>query len=191
MENEAVVEEQENGVEAATAAADAAANAAANAGAAAAEATLSLEEQLAQAQAEASEYRDSWLRVRAEFANARKRMDRQQIDAYNNALVDVIKKLLPVLDDFDRAMSTVPAAVAQDSWYAGIELVQRKFYGILEGMNIEPIKAVGQPFDPNLHEAVMQMDSADYDSGMVAQELQTGYRHGERVIRPALVTVVS
>ncbi len=179
MENEAVVEEQENGVEAAVA------------GAAAAEATLSLEEQLAQVQAEAAEYRDSWLRVRAEFANARKRMDRQQIDAYNNALVDVIKKLLPVLDDFDRAMSTVPAGVTQDSWYAGIELVQRKFYGILEGMNIEPIKAVGQPFDPNLHEAVMQIDSADYDSGMVAQELQTGYRHGERVIRPALVAVVS
>ena len=174
MENEAVIEEQGNGVEAA-----------------APDVSLTLEEQLAQLQAEAAEYRDSWLRVRAEFANARKRMDRQQLDAYNNALVDVVKKLLPVIDDFDRAMVAVPALVAEDSWYAGIQLVQRKLYAILEGMNIEPIKAVGQPFDPNWHEAIMQVDSADYDSGMVAQELQTGYRHGERVIRPALVAVVN
>ncbi|MCA9939914.1 MAG: nucleotide exchange factor GrpE [Anaerolineales bacterium] len=151
----------------------------------------SLEEQLAAARADAATYRDSWLRVRAEFANARKRMDRQQLDAYNNALVDVIKKLLPVLDDFDRAMVSVPASIAEDSWYAGIELVQRKLYGILEGMNIEPIKAIGQVFDPNLHEAVMQVNSTTYESGIVAQELQTGYKHGDRVIRPAMVAVAN
>ncbi len=178
MENEAVVGESGNGVEAAAVAA-------------AGDGALSLEERLAQAQAEAAEYRDGWLRERAEFANARKRMERQQLDAYNNALVDVVKKLLPALDDFDRAMTAVPAAVAQDSWYAGIELVQRKLYGILEGMNIEPIQAVGQPFDPNLHEAVMQVDAAAYESGTVAQELQTGYRRGERIIRPAMVAVAN
>lgn len=152
---------------------------------------LSLAEQLAAAQAEAAEYRDGWLRVRAEFANARKRMDRQQLDSYNNALVDVIKKLLPVLDDFDRAMGSVPAFVLEDSWYAGIELVQRKLYGILEGMNIEPIKAVGQTFDPNLHEAIMQVDASEYESGIIAQELQTGYKHGDRIIRPAMVAVAN
>lgn len=187
MEEEAIVGEHGNGVEAA----DAVVEAAAAASAAAETAALSLEEQLARAQAEAAEYRDGWLRARAEFANARKRMEKQQLDAYNNALVDVVKKLLPALDDFDRAMAAVPAGVAEDSWYAGIELVQRKLYAILEGMNIEPIKAVGQPFDPNLHEAVMQVDSTDYESGIVAQELQTGYRRGERIIRPAMVTVVN
>jgi molecular chaperone GrpE len=152
-------------------------------------AELTIEDELAQAQAEAADYKDQYLRARAEFANAKKRMDKERLDTYTNALTDVMKKLLPALDDFDRAIANAPAPVLGDPWFEGIELVQRKMLGILEGLNIVKISAVGEPFDPMMHEGVMQEESDEYDSGIVTKELQTGYRRGDRVIRPALVAV--
>ena len=152
---------------------------------------LSLEEQLAEAEARAAEYLDGWQRARAEFANARKRLEKSRIEARRNATVEVIGKLLPILDDFGRALENVPETVAEDDWFAGIALVHRKLVGILEEENIERIDAVGAPFDPNFHEAVMQEESEEYESGVVMKELQSGYRLGERVIRPAMVVVAA
>lgn len=152
---------------------------------------LSLEEQLAAAEAQAAEYLDGWQRARAEFANARKRLEKSRIEARRNATVEVIGKLLPILDDFGRALDNVPEPVAEDDWFAGIALIHRKLVGILEEEEIERIDAVGAPFDPNFHEAVMQEESEEYESGVVMKELQTGYRLGERVIRPAMVVVAA
>jgi molecular chaperone GrpE len=154
-----------------------------------AEAALSLEDQLAAAKALAEEYLDGWQRSRAEFANARKRMQRESAESYRNATVDVIARLLPVIDDFDRGLSSVPPAVASTSWFEGLQLVHRKLVGILEGAEIEAIPALGQPFDPNLHNAIMREASDEFESGTVIRELQTGYRLGERIIRPTLVVV--
>lgn len=148
-----------------------------------------LEEQLRAAQAEAAEYLDGWQRARAEFANARKRLEKSRIEARRNATVEVIAKLLPILDDFQRALENVPAEIAEDSWFEGVALVYRKLNSILEGENIERIPAVGEPFDPNFHEAVLKQESDEYDSGVVISELQAGYRLGERVVRPAMVVV--
>ncbi len=150
---------------------------------------LTLEEQLARARAEADEYRDSWLRARAEFANARKRMERERKEIYALAAEDIAAKMLPILDDFERALASVPAAIVEDSWFAGIELVQRKMLAILDGLEIERIAAVGHPFDPHLHEAIMQEEADDQESGTITRELQPGYRRGEKVIRPAMVAV--
>ena len=150
---------------------------------------LSVEEQLAAAQAEAARNLDGWQRTQAEFANARKRFDKQRADANANATANVIAKVVPVIDDFDRALENVPTAVAEDSWFEGIQLVHRKLNTILEHFNVVPIEAVGQAFDPNLHEALMQEPSDDYESGVVTRELQRGYCVGERVIRPSLVYV--
>lgn len=148
-----------------------------------------MEEQLAAAQAEAEDYKDRWLRSQAEFANARRRMEKERIELYGTATSDVMKKLLPVLDDFERALMNVPEVIREDSWLEGMELVQRKLLTILENFNVTPIKAVGQPFDPNLHEAITQEPSDEHESGMICQELQKGYKIGDRVIRPSLVAV--
>ena len=150
---------------------------------------LSLEDQLAATQAEAARNLDGWQRTQAEFANARKRFDKQRVEANTNATANVIAKVLPVIDDFDRAVENVPTTVAEDSWFEGIQLVHRKLNTILEHFNVVPIEAVGQSFDPSLHEALMQEPSDDHESGIVTRELQKGYRVGERVIRPSLVYV--
>jgi molecular chaperone GrpE len=151
----------------------------------------SLEEKLAAAEAQAAEYLEGWQRARAEFANARKRLEKSRIEARRNATVDVVGKLLPILDDFTRALDNVPDHVAEDSWFEGVALVHRKLQGILEEAGIEPIEAVGAPFDPNYHEAVMQEESDEYESGIIIKELQKGYHLGERVIRPAMVVVAA
>jgi len=148
-----------------------------------------LEEQLEAAKAEAAKNLDGWMRVQAEFANARKRMDKQRVEIHQRATADMAAKLLPVVDDFERAIETVPEAISSDGWFEGIQLVYRKLTTILEGMNVKVIEAVGQPFDPNHHEAIMQEASEEYESGIVTRELQKGYMLGDRVIRPSLVYV--
>lgn len=156
-----------------------------------AEVELSLEEQLTKAQAQAAEYLEGWQRARAEFANARKRMERDRADARRNATIDVVSRLLPILDDFERALETVPKEIADHTWFEGVALVHRKLRSILEGVDIERIDAVGKPFDPNVHEAVLQEESDEYASGIVIKELQSGYRLNDRVIRPAMVVVAA
>lgn len=152
-------------------------------------AELTLEEQLEAARAEAAKHLDGYLRAQAEVANARKRFEKQQALARTNAMADVVAKLLPVLDDFGRAVDNVPQTVAADGWYSGIELVHRKLGGILDNFNVKPIEAVGQMFDPNVHEAISQEPSDEYESGVVTRELVKGYQLGDRIIRPALVYV--
>ncbi|MBK8984838.1 MAG: nucleotide exchange factor GrpE [Chloroflexi bacterium] len=148
-----------------------------------------LEEQLEAARAEAAKNLDGWMRVQAEFANARKRMDKQRVDIHYRAVADAAEKLLPIVDDFERAMESVPETIGGDVWFEGMQLVYRKLTNILEGMNVKAIEAVGQPFDPNCHEAIMQEASDDYESGTVTRVLQKGYMLGDRVIRPSLVYV--
>ncbi|MCA9935798.1 MAG: nucleotide exchange factor GrpE [Ardenticatenaceae bacterium] len=156
-----------------------------------AETEPTLEEQLEAAKAEAAKNMDGWLRAQAEFANARKRFEKQRADAYNNATADVIVNLLPVMDDFQRALDNVPETIEKDGWFEGIVLVQRKLNTVLDNFKVVPIEAVGQPFDPNLHEAIMQEDSDEYESGIVTRELQKGYKLGDRVVRPTLVYVAA
>jgi molecular chaperone GrpE len=152
---------------------------------------LTLEEQLAAAQEKAAEYLDGWQRARAEFANARKRLEKQRAEAYKNAAVDHAAKLLPILDDFDRALANAPAEIEADNWFEGIQLVRRKFQSIMEGLKVEAIEAVGQPFDPNFHEALSLKEADGIESGTVIEELLVGYRLGDRVIRPSLVNVAA
>lgn len=154
-----------------------------------AEVELTLEEQLAEAEAKAAEYLDGWQRARAEFANARKRLERERVEAYSRAAVDFVQKLLPVVDDFARALESAPPDITENQWFEGLDLVNRKILTILESMHVQPIEALGEPFDPNFHEALALKDADGVESGVVIEELQTGYRIGEKVIRPSLVNV--
>jgi molecular chaperone GrpE len=152
---------------------------------------FTLEDQLAAAQAKAAEYLDGWQRERAEFANARKRLEKRRIEAFKNAAVDHAAKLLPIFDDFDRALSNVPEDIESNTWFEGIQLVRRKLQIIMEGLNVEVIEAVGQPFDPNFHEALSLKEVDGVESGIVVEELLVGYRLGDQVIRPSLVNVAA
>lgn len=149
----------------------------------------SLEEQLEAAKEEAAKNMDSFLRAQAELSNARKRFEKQQILVYTNANADLVSKLLPVLDDFDRAITSVPESISEDSWFDGVEMVQRKLIGTLESLNVMEIEAVGQLFDPNYHEALARESSEEYESDIVTRVMIKGYQLGEKVIRPSLVYV--
>lgn len=149
----------------------------------------SLESELEAAQAEAEEYLDGWRRTKAEFANYKKRQQAEQARMREQANADLIRRLLPVMDDFDRAMATMPAALHKLSWSEGIMLVRRKLEMVLESEGVEPIETRGETFDPRYHEAVTHEELEGYDEGEIIGEIQKGYVLGDWVLRPALVRV--
>lgn len=148
-----------------------------------------LEAELAKAQGQAEEYLDQWRRTAAEFANYRKRQEREQAEFIRQANAALIIKLLPVLDDFALAFEHIPEEEVNHSWVEGFTLIYRKLQAILEQEGVMPIETVGQPFDPTLHEAVTHEESDEVASGHVIAEVRKGYRLGDRVLRPALVRV--
>lgn len=145
-----------------------------------------LQTQLAEAEAKASEYKDGWARSQAEFQNYKKRIERDNELTYASMKGDIIKKVLPALDDLERALQNRPA---DDAWASGIELIARKLQNLLESEGVKRIEANGVIFDPMFHEAVTHEPSDDIESGHVIAVVQNGYMLGERVIRPALVRV--
>lgn len=146
----------------------------------------SLKKQLAEAESKTTEYKDSWLRSQAEFQNFRRRMERDSEMMHASMKGDIVKKVLPVLDDLERALQN---RSANDPWANGIELVARKFQTILENEGVKKIEALGTEFDPNFHEAISHEPADGAQSGFVIGVVQNGYMIGERVIRPALVRV--
>ena len=149
-----------------------------------------LERELADVRAKNEEHLYNWQRSAADFANFKRRTDEERATVGQFSTAILIGKLLTVLDDFDRALENVPAD-AHEGWIEGIELVERKLRGVLEAEGLTPIEAVGQPFDPNLHEAVVHEPTADHPDNQVIGELQRGYRLHDRVIRPSLVRVAN
>lgn len=139
----------------------------------------------------AAEYLDGWQRAKAEFINYKKRVNRDR-DQYNkDAVGRVVKNYLPIVDDLERALKDKPNDGQSEAWANGIELIYRKLTTILENDGVVPIEADGAMFDPNLHEAVVQIDSPDHDSGQIVEVIQTGYMIGERVLRPARVCIAT
>jgi molecular chaperone GrpE len=158
-----------------------------------ASATDALQKELDALKTQATEYRDGWQRERAEFANYKRRMEKEQADLRQNAAGRILARYLEVQDDFDRALQDQPAEGAAPEtilqWASGVALINRKLQSVLEAEGVTRIDAAGQTFDPNLHEAVTHEDSPDHQSGQIIAVLRQGYKLGERVIRPALVRV--
>jgi molecular chaperone GrpE len=150
-----------------------------------------LRTELEEAQPQAAQYLDGWQRARAEFANYKKRVEVERGELRRVSNEALLLKLLPVVDDFERAFQTVPEDLADVPWVEGIAMILRKLQAILEGENVTPIEAAGQPFDPQWHEAVMQEETTEHPDGYVVEEMQRGYRLGERVLRPSMVKVAS
>ncbi len=151
--------------------------------------TPDLQALLEEAKAEAAEYLDGWQRARAELANFRKRTERDRSQWQIMLRGEAINSLLPVLDDFDLAMENLPDDLQDHDWVAGIVLIHRKFQTTLQEQGVEEIPAAGEPFDPEVHEAVMRRPDPEAESGTVIEVLRKGYKLEDRVIRPALVVV--
>jgi molecular chaperone GrpE len=135
------------------------------------------------------EYLEGWQRERAEFANYKKRMERERESLRFNITGNVIRGYLEVLDDLERALNNRPTDGDGASWAEGIELIYRKFVSTLEAEGVEPMQADGQQFDPNLHEAISQEPNEDMESGQIIEVVRNGYLIGERVLRPASVRI--
>lgn len=148
-----------------------------------------LKHRLAESEAKVAEYLDGWQRTQAEFANYKKRLERDNETTYVLMKGDVIRKFLPVLDDLERALKSKPRDENAEAWAGGIELIIRKMQAILEAEGVKRIEAEGTAFDPNLHEAISHEPSDGMQSGHVIAVVQNGYTLGERVIRPAQVRV--
>ena len=145
-----------------------------------------LKQVLAEEKKKAEDYLANWQRAQADFINYKRRteLERQDFNRFANA--NLILSLLPALDDLERALSSIPLKLAKHSWVDGIRLVERKFKSSLETQGLTPIKALGEPFDPNFHEALRQDKGKE---GIIVEEFQKGYMLGDRVLRPAKVVV--
>ena len=139
--------------------------------------------------ARADEWKDQYLRSAAEFANYRKRIEREREQLTVSIGMDLLKKVLPAIDDLDRALKSVPGEYAEESWVAGVALIFRKLETTLREFQAMPIEALGKPFDPNVHMAVTQEASDEFPAGTVMEELRKGYMLGGQVLRPTLVKV--
>lgn len=137
----------------------------------------------------AEEYLRMAQRAQADLVNFRRRVDQERDDVRGAARIDAVMALLPILDDFERALAAIPEDHRSLGWVQGILLIERNLRALVEKAGLERIEAHGKPFDPHEHEAVMTVESAEHDEDTVTQVIRPGYRSGGRVVRPAQVAV--
>ena len=135
------------------------------------------------------ELNDKVLRQMAEFENFRKRTDKEKSQQFDLGQSNVLEKLLPIVDNFERGLAAVPDDEKEGAVADGMNKIYKQLIKQLEDLGVTPIEAVGKEFDPNLHNAVMQVESQEYESGIVAQELQKGYMFHDSVLRHSMVAV--
>ena len=150
-----------------------------------------LRAELAEIAQKADEYLRLAQRTQADFVNYRRRVDEERAQLARDANVAYLQKLLPVLDDFERAMANAAPADLESGWGQGVQLVERNLRGLLAAESLERIAAEGAEFDPREHEAVGSQPTSDVAEGHVLHVVRQGYRKGERVIRPAQVIVAA
>ena len=141
-------------------------------------------------QAKIDELEDRVKRQMAEFENFRKRTDKEKAMMFETGAKSVIEKILPVVDNFERGLATIPEDDENSAFANGMKMIYKQMMDELEKLGVKPIEAVGQEFDPNFHNAVMQMESEEYESGVVAQEMLKGYTYHDTVVRHSMVAVV-
>lgn len=137
------------------------------------------------------ELEDRVKRQMAEFDNFRKRTEKEKTAMFETGAKSVIEKILPVVDNFERGLASVPEEEKGTGFAQGMEMIYKQLMTELENMDVKPIPAVGEEFNPDFHNAVMQVESEEYESGVIAQELQKGYTYRDSVVRHSMVAVVS
>jgi molecular chaperone GrpE len=152
--------------------------------------------ELKRVEGENGELKNQLARRQADFENYRKRVDRERNETYNRVVAEIATKLLPVSDNLKRALETEASVEAAESdefrhFLSGVDLIWKQLNGVLETLGVKPIPAVGEPFDPHVHEAVVTEATDEYEPDTVIQEIVAGYRLGDKLIRPALVKVAT
>lgn len=137
------------------------------------------------------ELEDKVKRQMAEFENFRKRTDKEKTAMFETGAKSVVEKILPVVDNFERGLATVSEEEKGSGFAEGMQMIYKQLMTELDAIGVKPIEAVGQEFNPEFHNAVMQVESEEYESGVIAQELQKGYMYRESVVRHSMVAVVS
>ena len=137
-----------------------------------------------------AELEDKVKRQLAEFENFRNRTEKEKTAMFETGAKSVIEKILPVIDNFERGFATVQPEDEEDAFVGGMRMVYKQLMTELESIGVKPIEAIGQEFDPNFHNAVMQVESEEYESGIVAAEIQKGYTYRDNVVRHSMVSVV-
>lgn len=137
-----------------------------------------------------AELTDRVQRQMAEFDNFRKRTEKEKAQMFEVGAKSVIEKILPVVDNFERGLSAVPEDAKEDPFVQGMDKIYKQLMTELESLEVKPIEAVGKEFNPDFHNAVMQVESEEFESGIVAQEMQKGYMYRESVVRHSMVAVV-
>ncbi|MNW29483.1 heat shock protein GrpE [compost metagenome] len=139
--------------------------------------------------AEVEEHKQRLLRTQADFDNFRRRTQKEKEELGKYASAKLITELLPVVDNFERALSTISDTTEAASYAKGVEMILRQFEGILQAEGLTAMETVGQPFNPEYHQAIMQVESEDHEEGIIVEELQKGYLLKDKVLRPAMVKV--
>ena len=157
---------------------------------------VATQSELKRVEAEAAELKNQLARRQADFENYRKRVERERSETYNRVVADVAAKLLPVVDNLKRALDAEASVEAAESdefrhFLSGVDLISKQLSGVLEALGVKPIAAVGEQFDPHIHEAVVSEPTDDFEPDTVMQEIVAGYRLGDKLIRPALVKVAT
>jgi len=152
--------------------------------------------ELKRVEAENADLKDRLARRQADFENYRKRVDRERGETYNRVVADLATKLLPVVDNLKRALEAEASVESSESdefrhFLSGVDLINKQLNGVLDALGVKAIAAVGEPFDPHIHEAVVTEATDDYEPDTVMQEIVAGYRLGDKLIRPALVKVAT
>ncbi len=137
------------------------------------------------------ELEDRVKRQMAEFENFRKRTEKEKSLMFETGAKSVIEKILPVVDNFERGLATIPEEEKGSPFAEGMNMIYKQLMTELEGLDVKVIEAVGQEFNPDLHNAVMQVESDEYESGIIAQEMQKGYTYRDTVVRYSMVSVVN
>ncbi|MBQ7972554.1 MAG: nucleotide exchange factor GrpE [Lachnospiraceae bacterium] len=149
------------------------------------------EEKKDKKQEKIDELEDKVKRQLAEFDNYRKRTEKEKAGMFEAGAKSVIEKILPLIDNFERGLASVAPEDASNPHVEGMNMIYKQFMSELEKLEVKPIKAVGEEFNPDFHNAVMQVESDEYESGIVAQELLKGYTYRDTVIRHSMVSVVN
>lgn len=148
-----------------------------------------LDPEVAKFKALAEENEKRYLRTQADFDNFRRRTQKEKEDLAKYATTKLITELVPVIDNFERAMSTADSNTDADSFIKGVNMIFRQLDGVLTAEGLTVMKTVGEPFNPEFHQAIMQVESDEYEEGIVVEEVQKGYMIKDKVLRPAMVKV--
>ncbi|UPK42351.1 nucleotide exchange factor GrpE [Paenibacillus pabuli] len=149
------------------------------------------QDEIARLKAEAEENQQRFVRAQADFDNFRRRTQKEKEELAKYASMKLVTELVPVIDNFERAMATVPEGTEVESFSKGIQMIFRQLETVLNNEGLTAMDSVGQPFNPEFHQAIMSVESDEYEEGIVVEEVQKGYMLKDKVLRPAMVKVSS